>query len=371
MAAAETAKKIEAYGWAARDTSGVLSPFKFQRRATAEHDVQLKVLYCGMCDWDSVVVKNGFGTTKYPIVPGHEVVGVVTEIGSKVQNFKVGDVVGVSSYVRTCRKCKRCKEGFDSYCPNLITADGTSFSDGNDIYFHDPNDTESKIYGGFSNITVVDEYYVVRWPENFPLAAGVPLLCAGTVPYSPMRCFGFDKPEIHLGVVGLGGIGKLTVKFAKAFGAKVTVISTSIDKKQEAIEKYGADRFLLSKEPEQLQAAADTLDGIIDTVPRTHPILPLIKLLKFDGTLVLLGAPLEPYELPVSPLLMGRKRVVGSAGASMKETQEMMDFAAKHNIVADVEIIPMDYASTAIERIEKGDFKNRFVVDIGNTLKSA
>nr|WRI02173.1 1-,2-vomilenine reductase 2 [Rauvolfia tetraphylla] len=370
-ASAITAKPTEAYGWAASDASGVLSPFKFQRRATGKHDVQLKVLYCGMCDWDLLVVKNLLGTSKYPIVPGHEVVGVVTEIGSKVQKFKVGDLVGVSHYVRTCRKCERCQEGLDSYCPNLITADGTSFSDGNDLYFYDPNDTESKMYGAYSNITVVDEYYVIRWPENFPLASGVPLLCAGVVPYSPMRYYGFDKPGIHIGLVGLGGMGRLTVKFAKAFGAKVTVISTSIDKKKEALEKYGADKFLLSKEPEQLQAAIGTLDGIIDTVPRVHPLRELIKLLKFDGTLVMLGAPPEPYELPISPLLVGRKKVVGSGGASIKETQEMMDFAAKHNIVADVEIIPMDYANTAMERIEKGDFMNRFVIDIGNTLKSA
>lgn len=182
---------------------------------------------------------------------------MVTEIGNKVQKFKIGDIVGVSTYIRTCRSCERCKEGEDSYCPSLITGDGTSFSDGKDAFFYDPNDDNTKettkTYGSYSNFTVVDEYYVIRWPENFPLAAGVPLLCAGTVPYSPMRHFGFDKPGIHIGVVGFGGIGKLVVKFAKAFGVKVTVISTSIDKKHEAIHEYGAHGFLLSKEPQQLQ----------------------------------------------------------------------------------------------------------------------
>lgn len=175
--------------------------------------------------------------------------GVVTEIGSKVKKFKVGDKVGITGIIDTCGKCDRCKEGLENYCPNFISADGTSFADNN------PNNTaeEIKIYGAFSNITIIQENFVIRWPENYPLAAGVPLLCAGSTSYGPMKYLGFDKPGMHIGVVGFGGIGKLAVKFGKAFGAKVTVISTSIDKKQEAVERYGADGFLLSNQPEELQ----------------------------------------------------------------------------------------------------------------------
>ncbi|KAL3527638.1 hypothetical protein ACH5RR_012294 [Cinchona calisaya] len=375
------AKPVEAFGWAARDPSGLLSPFNFLRRSTGEHDVQLKILYCGICDWDLNVVRNGFGTTNYPIVPGHEVVGEVTEVGSQVQKFKVGDKVGVGALVGSCGKCRNCMEGLENYCPRMKTSDGTCYSDGNATFF-DPtghiattdnaNDhLTNKIYGGYSNVMVVDEQFVILWPDNLDLLqAGPPLLCAGIVPYSPMRFFGLDKPGMHIGVVGLGGLGHLAVKFGKAFGSHVTVISTSISKKQEAIEKYGVDSFLLVSDTNQMQAAADSMDGIIDTVGKIHPLLPLINMLKRDGKLVLLGPPEEPFELPAAPLIMGRKMVVGSVSGSIKETQEMVDFAAEHGIVPDVEIIPIDYVNTAMERIEKGDVKYRFVIDIGKTLKS-
>nr|ANQ45223.1 tetrahydroalstonine synthase 2 [Catharanthus roseus] len=368
----KSAKPVEAYGWAAKDTSGLLSPFKFLRRTTGEHDVQFKVLYCGLCDWDVITTKNTYGTTKYPFVPGHEIMGIVTEIGNKVKKFKVGDKVGVGNFIGSCGKCERCNEGLEPYCPKVIYTDGTAFSDENNTVYGDVSgDGEDRIYGGYSNIMVANEYVVFRWPENLPLAAGVPILCGGIVPYSPMRHFGLDKPGLSIGVVGFGRIGKLAVKFAKAFGANVTVISTSISKKQEAIEKYGVDRFLISKEPEEMKAAESTLDGIFDCVPSVHPLHPLLNLLKFEGTFVMLGVAVEAYELPVSPLLMGRRKFVGSISGTMKETQEMLDFAAKHNIVSDIELIPMDYVNTALERIAKGNHKDAFVIDIENTLKSA
>ncbi|XP_060184641.1 8-hydroxygeraniol dehydrogenase-like [Lycium barbarum] len=349
---------IKAFGWAARDTSGVLSPFNFSRRVTGEKDVQFKVLYCGICHSDLHMLKNEWGNSKYPIVPGHEVVGVVTEVGSKVEKFKVGDKVGVGCMVGSCRECENCNVDLENYCPRQILTYNSYNSDG------------TLTFGGYSDIMVSDEHFVVHWPENLSMDAA-PLLCAGITTYSPLRYYGLDKPGMHIGVVGLGGLGHMAVKFAKAFGTKVTVISTSASKKQEAIERLGADSFLISRDPEQMQAAISTLDGIIDTVSAVHPILPLLSLLKSHGKLVMVGAPEKPVELPVFPLLMGRKLVAGSLIGGMKETQEMLDFAAKHNITPDVEVVPMDYVNTALERLLKSDVKYRFVLDIGNTLKAA
>ncbi|GMY12066.1 probable mannitol dehydrogenase [Fagus crenata] len=217
---------------------------------------------------------------------------------------------------------------------------------------------------------VSDEHFVVRIPDNLPLDAAAPLLCAGITVYSPLKFYGLDKPGTQVGVVGLGGLGHVAVKFAKAMGAKVTVISTSPNKKKEALEHLGADSFLVSKDQDQMQAAQGTLDGIIDTVSAQHPLLPLLGLLKTQGKLVMVGAPEKPLELPIFPLLMGRKLVGGSCIGGMKETQEMIDFAAKHNIAADIEVIPIDYVNTAMERLLKADVRYRFVIDIEKTLKS-
>ncbi|CAI0419745.1 unnamed protein product, partial [Linum tenue] len=310
---------VPAFGLAARDPSGVLSPFNFSRR--------------------------------------HEIVGEVTEVGSQVEKFKVGDRVGVGCMVGSCRSCDNCSNGVENYCPKMILTYAGTYHDG------------TITYGGYSNVMVCDEHFVVRVPDALPLDAAAPLLCAGITLYSPLRYYGLDKPGIHVGVVGLGGLGHVGVKFAKAMGAKVTVISTSPAKKQEAIERHGADSFLVSRDQEQMQAAMGTLDGIIDTVSAVHPIMPLIGLLKTHGKLVLVGAPEKPLELPVFPLLMGRKIVGGSCIGGMKETQEMLDFAAKHNITADIEVISADYVNTAMERLEKGDVKYRFVIDVAKTLQ--
>ncbi|KAG6397673.1 hypothetical protein SASPL_143843 [Salvia splendens] len=215
--------------------------------------------------------------------------------------------------------------------------------------------------GGYSNIMVADEHFIIRWPDNFPLDAGAPLLCAGITTYSPLRYFGLDKPGLRIGINGLGGLGHVAVKFAKAFGTKVTVISTSLSKKKEAIERLGVDEFLVSRDPEQMQvkedigfhAAVGTLDGIIDTVSASHPVVPLLSLLKPNGKLI----------------VVGRKTIAGSGIGGMKETQEMIDFAAKNNILADVEVIPIDYINTAMDRLLKSDVKYRFVIDVENSLK--
>lgn len=356
---AEQLHPVEALGWAARDTSGVLSPFKFSRRATGEKDVTFKVLYCGVCHSDLHTIKNEWGNTNYPSLPGHEIVGVVTEVGSKVQKFKVGDKVGVGCLVGSCHSCDNCANDLENYCPKLLFTYNSIYYDGT------PN------YGGYSNIMVADEHFVIRIPDSLPLDGCAPLLCAGITTYSPLKHFGLDQPGMHVGVVGLGGLGHAAVKFAKAFGVKVTVISTSSGKKKEAIERLGADSFLVSGDPTQMQLAMGTMDGIIDTVSAPHPLLPLIGLLKSHGKLILVGLPEKPLELPVFPLLMGRKIVAGSCMGGIKETQEMIDFAAKHGITADIEVIPMDYVNTAMERLVKADVRYRFVIDIGNTLKMA
>lgn len=351
-------KSVNAIGWAARDPSGVLSPFKFARRAAADRDVQFKVLYCGICHSDLHSIKNEWGNAQYPIIPGHEVVGVVTDVGPNVQKFKPGDKVGVGCLVNSCRKCDQCAVNLENYCSQLVLTYNSVLPDG------------SVTYGGYSDIMVADEDFVIRWPENFPMDKGAPLLCAGVTTYSPLRYFGLDKPGLHIGVVGLGGLGHVAVKFAKAFGTKVTVISTSASKKKEALESLGADSFLISRDFEEMQTAAGTLDGIIDTVSAQHPLPPLLSLLKAHGKLVLVGAPEKPLELPAFPLIMGRKTVAGSMIGGLKETQEMIDFAAKHNILPDVEMIPMDYVNTAMGRLAKADVKYRFVIDVGNTLKA-
>ncbi|CAL0311836.1 unnamed protein product [Lupinus luteus] len=347
----------KAFGWASRDTSGILSPFNFSRRNTGENDVAFKVLYCGICHSDLHMVKNEWGFSKYPLVPGHEIVGVVTEVGSKVQKFKVGDNVGVGCLVGSCRTCQSCTDNLENYCRSAILTYGDKNVDG------------TITYGGYSDSMVTDEHFVIKIPDSLPLDVAAPLLCAGITVYSPLRYFGLDTPGLHVGVVGLGGLGHLAVKFAKAFGAKVTVISTSPNKKEEAIQNLGADSFLISHDQDQMKAANRTLDGIIDTVSAVHSLIPLVSLLKSHGKLIMVGAPEKPLELPVFPLITGRRIVAGSSMGGLKETQEMIDFAAKHNVKPEIEVIPIDYVNTAMERLVKVDVKYRFVIDIGNTLK--
>ncbi|KAK4429432.1 8-hydroxygeraniol dehydrogenase [Sesamum alatum] len=351
------AGSVKAFGWAAGDPSGLLSPFDFSRRPTGDRDVQFKVLYCGICHSDLHAVKNDWGFSTYPMVPGHEVVGVVTEVGSKVQKFRVGDKVGVGCLVDSCRKCDQCANNLENYCPKPVSVYNTVLPDG------------TTTYGGYSDIMVADEDFVIRWSENLPMDKGAPLLCAGITIYSSLRYYGLDEPGLHIGVVGLGGLGHVAVKFIKAFGSKVTVISTSVGKKKEALESLSADAFVVSSYPAEMQAAAGSLDGIIDTVSAHHPIEPLLSLLKPHGKLIILGVPKKPLELPVFSLIMARRTVAGSMVGGLKETQEMIDFAAKHNILPDVEMISMDYVNTAMERLEKADVKYRFVIDVGRTLK--
>ncbi|GAU23290.1 hypothetical protein TSUD_237440 [Trifolium subterraneum] len=305
------------------------------------------------------MIHNEWGNSVYPLVPGHELVGIATEVGSKVEKVKVGDKVGVGYMVDSCRSCENCDENLENYCPQLTVTCGAKYRDG------------TFTYGGYSDSMVADEHFVICIPDNLPLEVAGPLLCAGVTVYSPLRHFGIDKPGMNIGVVGLGGLGHMAVKFAKAFGANVTVISTSPSKEKEAIEHLGADSFLISRDQDQMQAAKGTLHGIIDTVSASHPVLPLISLLKTNGKLVMVGGVAKPLELPASSLLGGRKLIAGSLIGGIKETQEMIDFAAEHNVKPEIEVVPIDYVNTAMERLAKADVKYRFVIDIGNSLKES
>lgn len=357
--APETEHPRKAFGWAARDASGVLSPFHFSRRNNGEDDVTLKILYCGICHSDLHSIKNEWGNARYPMVPGHEFTGVVTEVGSNVRKFRVGDKVGVGCMVGSCRSCDSCNDNLENYCPEMISTYNSTYTDG------------TTTYGGYSDTIVVDEHFVVRFPDTLPLDKGAPLLCAGITVYSPMRRFGLDKPGMHLGVVGLGGLGHVAVKFARAMGMKVTVISTSPSKEEEAIEQLGANSFLLSSVPEQMQAANGTMDGIISTVSAVHAVTPLLLLLKPHGKMIMLGGTVQPFELQLYPLVLGERILSGSHIGGLKDTQEMIDFAGKHNITADIELVGMEYVNQAMERLARGDVRYRFVIDVANSLVAA
>ncbi|EAZ44657.1 hypothetical protein OsJ_29280 [Oryza sativa Japonica Group] len=333
-----------ALGWAARDASGHLSPFSFTRRVQEEDDVTIKVLYCGICHTDLHTIKNEWGNAMYPVVPGHEIVGVVAGVGAGVTRFKAGDTVGVGYFVDSCRACDSCGKGDENYCPTMvITSNGTDYGG-------------ATTQGGFSDVMVVRQDYVLRVPASLPPDGAAPLLCAGVTVYSPMVEYGLNAPGKHLGVVGLGGLGHLGVKFGKAFGMKVTVISSSPAKREEALERLGADAFLSSRDGKGMAAAAATMDGIIDT-PK--------------GQMVVVGAPAAPLQLPAIAIIDGGKRVAGSGGGSVAECQAMLDFAGEHGIAADVEVVAMGDVNAALGRLERNDVRYRFVIDVAGTLHAA
>ncbi|EFJ08933.1 hypothetical protein SELMODRAFT_235915 [Selaginella moellendorffii] len=351
-----TGKESECLGWAAKDSSGVLAPWKFPRRPLRSTDVKFKISYCGICHTDLHLIHNEWGSSKYPMVPGHEVVGVVTEVGPGAKKFKVGDHVGVGCMVFSCLKCDHCKHGDEQYCDQLIWT-YNSLEDG-------------KItFGGYSGFMVTDEKFVCRVPNNLPLDASAPLLCAGITVYSPMKHFGMTQPGKNFGVVGLGGLGHMAVKFGKAFGMKVTVISTSPNKEKEAREVLGAHNFIVSRDAAQMKKAAETMDYILDTVSAPHPLDALLELLKIDGKLVMVGLPDKPLDLPAGVIIFGRRTLAGSFIGSIKETQDMLDFCGKNNVTSMIELVPMDYVNKAMERLRKSDVKYRFVLDVEKTLK--
>ncbi|GLC47085.1 Cinnamyl alcohol dehydrogenase 8 [Pleodorina starrii] len=345
-------------GYAARDKTGVLSPFTFDRRPVGPKDVRIQITHAGICHSDLHQIKDEWGGSLFPMVPGHEIVGIVTEVGSEVTSFKPGDRAGVGCMVDSCGACDmckapRCEEQFCSKCVytyNCMQPDGTIAQ------------------GGYSSHIVVTEKFVLRLPENLPLEVTAPLLCAGITVYSPMKHFGLDKPGMKLGVVGLGGLGHMAVKIAKGMGLHVTVISTSESKKEEALNVLKADEFLVSKDEAAVKAAFGSLHGIIDTVSAQHDLAPLVGLLQVDGKLVLVGVPDKPLQLPNAAIVFKRATVGGSLIGGIRQTQEMLDFCGQHGIGASIEKIPIDYVNTAYERMLRSDVRYRFVIDIQGSL---
>jgi uncharacterized zinc-type alcohol dehydrogenase-like protein len=343
------ATTVRAY--AAPDATSPLGPHEIERRAARDHDVIIDIAFCGVCHSDLHVVRNEWGGAKYPVVPGHEIVGTVRAVGPKVTKFKVGQTVGVGCMVDSCRTCASCKDDEEQYCENGFTGTygGVDKVDG------------SITHGGYSQAIVTTEEFVLSVPENLDLARVAPLLCAGITTYSPMARWGI-KPGDKVGVVGLGGLGHMAVKFGKAFGAEVTVFTTSPSKADDAIA-LGATNVIISKDPAAMAAAAGTLDFILDTVSASHDYNALLGTLKRHGTLTIVGAPPVPAQIMGFGLIMGRKSMGGSLIGGIAETQEMLDFCGKHEIMSEIELINIDTINDAYERMLKGDVRYRFVID--------
>ncbi|KAI3757249.1 hypothetical protein L6452_04783 [Arctium lappa] len=345
--------KLTVSGWAAHDASGVITPYTFKRRVNGDNDVSIKILYCGICHTDIHHAKNEWGNTMYPVVPGHEITGVITEVGINVKRFKIGDKVGVGCLAASCLKCQFCRGSEENYCDEVQFTYNGIFWDG------------SITYGGYSEMLVADHRYVLHIPEHLPLDATAPLLCAGITVYSPMIDHKLHRLiEKRVGIVGLGGLGHVAIKFAKAFGHHVTVISTSPSKQQEARKLLGADDFIVSTDPKQMESKRRTLDFILDTVAAPHSLGPILELLKVNGTLVLVGAPDKPLELPSFPMIFGKRVVKGSMIGGVKETQEMLNFCGENNITCDIETVTSDKINEALTRLANNDVKYRFVIDI-------
>jgi alcohol dehydrogenase (NADP+) len=339
------------HAYAAFDTKSPLRPFDAPRREPLAGDVTLDILYCGICHSDLHQVRNEWQGSKYPMVPGHEIVGRVAAIGSKVTKLKPGQFAGVGCMVDSCRHCEPCKKGLEQYCEEGATL----------TYNDVERDQKTPTYGGYSRRIVVDERFVLKVGEQAALEGVAPLLCAGITTYSPLRHWKVGKGS-RVGVVGLGGLGHMAVKLAAAMGAEVTLFSSSARKREDA-KRLGAHEFVVSSDPAQLKKTQSRLDLIINTVSAPHDIEPLVKALRLDGTMVLVGAPERPLELPIFPLLTSRRSVAGSGIGGIPETQEMLDFCAEHKLTSDVEVIPMQKVDEAYERLAKGDVRYRFVID--------
>jgi uncharacterized zinc-type alcohol dehydrogenase-like protein len=332
---------------------------KIPRREPTDQDVQIEILFCGICHSDLHSVRNEwseFMATTYPIVPGHEIVGRVTKVGSGVSKFKAGDLAAVGCLVDSDRTCPECKAGHENFCPNLV------------LTFNSPDKHLGGVtYGGYSESIVVDQRFVLHVPSNLSLAGTAPLLCAGITTYSPMRHWNVGMGK-KVGVVGLGGLGHMGVKFAHALGAHVVVFTTSPNKKEDAL-RLGADEIIVSRDANDMQKHVESFDFILDTVSAEHDVNAYLNLLRRDGTLTLVGAPPKPLGVYAFPLLMRRRSLAGSNIGGLPETQEMLDFCGKHNITADVEVIPIQKVNEAYERLLKSDVKYRFSIDMAS-LKS-
>ena len=342
--------------YSAASATSPLASTTIPRRDPSERDIQIEVLFCGICHSDLHAVRNEWSSvmpTVYPIVPGHEIVGRVTNVGSAVTKYKVGDLAAVGCLVDSDRTCPHCKAGLEQFCPNLI------------LTYNSPDKHLGGVtYGGYSNSIVVDEDFVLRVPSNLTLAGAAPLLCAGITTYSPMRHWGVTKGK-KVGVVGLGGLGHMAVKFAHAFGARVVVFTTSPNKKDDAL-RLGADEVVVSRNTDEMKKHARSFDFILDAVAADHDINAYINLLGVDGNITLVGAPEKPLAVAAFGLIFGRHSLSGSPIGGIAETQEMLDFCGAHNITADVEVIPIQKVNEAYERLIKSDVKYRFAIDMAS-----
>lgn len=348
-------KNIKAFGTKAADLD--LEQLEIKRRVVTSKDVEIDILYCGVCHSDLHFARNDWGFSVYPVVPGHEIVGKVTKVGEGVSKYKVGDVVAVGCLVDSCRTCNNCKNDLEQYCGNFVGTYG-----GHDKYLNLPT------FGGYSEHIVVDENYVLKVPKNLDLAGVAPILCAGITTWSPLRHWNVGKGS-KVAVVGLGGLGHMAIKLADALGADVTLFSRSPNKKQDALN-LGADRVVISTDENQMANVQGHFDVIIDTVPYAHDLNPYIGTLKTSGTLVIVGylGPIEPL-LHSVPMILGRKSVAGSLIGGIAETQELLDFCGKHGIVSDIEIIKMQDINEAYQRMLKSDVHYRFVIDMASFKK--
>ncbi len=340
-----------AKAYAAFDAKSPLKPHAVERRLPGPKDVAIAIDYCGVCHSDIHQARDEWGGTMFPVVPGHEIVGHVTAVGSDVKKFKVGDVVGVGCLVDSCRTCHACKDDLEQYCENGFT--GT--------YNGLEQDKKTITYGGYSDHVVVTEDFVLRVPTNLPLNAVAPLLCAGVTTYSPLKHWKVGKGQ-KVGIVGLGGLGHMGVKFAAAFGAETYVITTSPNKREDA-KKLGAKDIVVSKDGADMAKHAGSFDFILSTISAQYDIGTYLNLLKRDGTMVVVGAPDKPSDLMTFSLIMGRKTLAGSLIGGIAETQEMLDFCGEHNIVSEVEMIGIQDINKAYERMIKSDVRYRFVID--------
>jgi alcohol dehydrogenase (NADP+) len=351
---AEKQGRIKTTAYAAHSSTSPLQPFSFERRNPGPKDVQIEILYCGVCHSDLHTARNEWTNTTYPVVPGHEIVGRVTKVGAQVGKFKEGDLAAVGCMVDSDRTCAACKAGLEQYCEGPATF----------TYNSEDKILGGMTYGGYSKTVVVDEGFVLRPPANLDLAATAPLLCAGITTYSPLRHWKVQKGQ-KVAIVGLGGLGHMGLKFANAFGAHVALFTTSTHKTEDA-KRLGAHEVVVSKDAAQMEKHVNSFDFILDTVSAEHDINAYLNLLKRDGTLVLVGAPEKPLPVAAFSIIPGRRQLSGSMIGGIAETQEMLDFCGKHGITSDIEIIPIQKINEAYERMLRSDVKYRFVIDMAS-----
>lgn len=343
---------IPAKGYATHGPARPLEPFEFERREPGPEDVQIELLYCGICHSDLHMVDNDFGFSLYPMVPGHEMVGRVVRVGAGVTKLRPGDIAGVGCFIDSCRTCAACEDGLEQYCESYPTGSFSAYERG----------TGQIVQGGFSTGYVVDERFALKVPLSLDPAGAAPLLCGGITTYSALRHCGVDQVG-RIGVVGLGGLGHLAVKFARAFGVQVVCFTTSEDKAADA-RRLGADEAVLWGDAAAMQRFTGEFGILIDTVSAAHDIDALLGLLRRDGTLCLLGLPTEPVAFTAMNLVSGRRRLAGSGVGGLPETQEMLDFCGEHRIEAEVEVMPVHRVNEALSRLRRGDVKYRFVLDL-------